>query len=241
MAPRFSGWFWTLLCVGLALLTMATTRAELSLAGIAPPAVESETPTDATRTPGVPNATPALVGGFRSARFGMSEEQVRAAIRRDFPAVASTLTSAVNQSEKTTVLSLVVPDLVPGSGKAHISFIFGYRSKKLIQVNIVWSSDQTAASDVAIVAAANSLRDYFLSEHFPPNSIAANRQLAPNTILVFRGSDAQKRAILLVLSGAAARARGATKKDVQSPLTLELSYIENAANPDVFRISKGQF
>lgn len=193
-----------------------------------------------TNRPGPPAAPPAAIDGFRQARFGMSEEQVRAAIRGDFPAAAS-LTTAVNPSEKTTILSLIVPDLLPHTGRAHISYIFGYRSKKLIQVNILWSSDRSTAADETIVGAANSLRDYFASEAFRPDRVVVNHQLAANSILVFRGSDDQKRTVLLVLSGAAAAHSEIKTEPRPSPLTLELSYIEDAARPDVFRIGKGQF
>jgi hypothetical protein len=48
--------------------------------------------------------------------------------------------------------------------------------------------------------------------------------------------------VLLVLSGVAAAARSEEKKGPRPPsLTLELSYIEDRAHPDVFRIGKGQF
>ncbi len=172
----------------------------------------------------------------------MSEEQVRHAIRKDFSAAAAKLMSAVHPSEKTTVLSLSVTDLLPHTGNARISYILGYRSKKLSQVNIVWTSDGTTAGDETVVGIANSLRDYFTSENFKPDSVVVNHQLAANTILVFRGSDDQKRTVLLVLSGIAAAARSEEKKAPKTPpLTLQLSYIEDAAHPDVFRISKGQF
>jgi hypothetical protein len=192
--------------------------------------------------PAPPPGPPATIDGFRLARFGMSEEQVRQAIRKDFPAAAATLASAVHPSEKTTVLSLSVTDLLPHTGKARISYIFGYRSKKLVQVNVLWSSDGSTAADETIVGTANALRDYFASENFRADSVVANRQLADNTILVFRGSDDQQRTILLVLSGVAASARSEDKKEPRPPpLTLELSYIEDAAHPDIFKIGKGQF
>ena len=83
----------------------------------------------------------------------------------------------------------------------------------------------------ATIAAAN----------FPPGSVVVNRQLAANTILVFRANDEKSRTVLLVLSGTPASVR-ADKKDARpASLALELSYIEDAANPDVFRIVKGQF
>jgi hypothetical protein len=120
--------------------------------------------------PSPPTGPPAEIEGFREARFGMSEEQVRQAIRKDFSAAAAKLTIMVHPSEKTTVLSLSVADLLPHTGNARISYILGYRSKKLSQVNIVWTSDGTAAGDETVVGLANSLRDYFTSENFKPDS-----------------------------------------------------------------------
>jgi hypothetical protein len=220
-----------------------------SIVTVAQPARANDQPSQsaaeksaATKRPGRATGPPAAIDGFRQARFGMGEQQVRQVIRDDFSAAASRLASAVNPSEKTTILSLIVTDLLPHTGKAHISYIFGYHSKKLIQVNILWSSDRTAVADEAIVGTANALRDYFASENFQPDSVVVNRQLAANTILVFRGSDDQKRTVLLVLSGVAGTGRPADKKEARpQPLTLELSYIEDAAHPDVFKIAKGQF
>lgn len=196
----------------------------------------------AEQTPGQPSGPAATIDGFRQALFGMSEEQVRQVIRKDFPASAGKISNAVHPSEKTTVLSATVSDLLPNSGNARISYIFGYRSKKLIQVNVVWTSEGNAASDETLVGTANSLRDYFAAQNYKPDTVVTNRQLAENTIVVFRANDLQGRMVLLVLSGVAAAARDEEKKGPKPPpLTLELSYIEDAAHPDVFRIGKGQF
>jgi hypothetical protein len=244
MAPRFRKPFQPLLRVTLALLTIVSvSTTERQTRGADQPPTKSEAEKGAvTGQPSPPARPAAAIEGFRQARFGMSEEQVRQAIRNDFPAAAAKLASTVNPSEKTTILSLGVTDLLPRTGKAHISYIFGYQSKKLIQVNILWGSDRSAAVDETIVGTANSLRDYFAAENFRSDSVVANRQLAGNTILVFRGSDDQKRTVLLVLSGVAAAARAEDKKEPRPPpLTLELSYIEDAAHPDVFRIGNGQF
>jgi hypothetical protein len=178
----------------------------------------------AEEPPSPPGEPPATIEGFRNARFGMSEEQVRQAIRKDFPAAAAKLTSAVHPAEKTTVLSIGVADLLPNTGSVRISYIFGYRSKKLIQINVVWTSDGSAASDETVVATANTLRDYFAPQNYKPDSLVANRQLADNTIIVFRASDLQGRTVLLVLSGVAAAARSDGKKGPRPPpLTLKLS------------------
>jgi hypothetical protein len=184
---------------------------------------------------------PAAILGFRQAHFGMSEEQARQAIRKDFPTTFGKLTSTTHPSEKTIVLSLAVTDLMPHSGDARISYIFGYRSKKLIQVNVVWTSDGNAADDETVVGTANALRSYFLLQKYQLDSVVANHEIAENTILVFRANDAEGRTVLLLLSGVAAAARSKERKAPQPPLTLQLSYIQDAAHPDIFRIAKGQF
>ena len=192
--------------------------------------------------PSPPARPPAAIGGFRQSLFGMDEEQVRQAIRKDFPAAAGKISSADHPSEKTQVLSVTVSDLLPNTGNARVSYILGYRSKRLIQVNVVWTSEGDAASDETLVGTANSLRDYFMTQNYKPDAVVANRQLAENTIVVFRASDLRGRMVLLVLSGVAAAARSEEKKGPRPPpLSLELSYIEDPAHPDVFRIAKGQF
>src|SRR5271168_239306 len=108
MAFRLRNRFRALLWATLASLTIGSlSAAQPRVAANDTVAVKSETQGGAAaQQPGAPNASPAAIDGFRDARFGMNEEQVRAEIRSDFPAAAASLTSAVNPSEKTTVLSL---------------------------------------------------------------------------------------------------------------------------------------
>jgi hypothetical protein len=204
----------------------------------AQPAPHTQTGQDAGALPaGPPMTMPATIEGFRHARFGMNEQQVRQSIGADFPNAA--ITRTVQPSEKTTILSVTVANLLPDTGNAEISYILGYRSKKLVQVNLVWTSDRSAAGDQGLVGAANSLRDYFMAQHYKPDSTVANRQVAEHTIIVFRASDLDGRTVLLVLSGTPTTAHAA--KQAQPPLTLELAYIEDASHPDIFRIGQGQF
>jgi hypothetical protein len=184
----------------------------------------------------LPGGLPTTIEGFRRARFGMNEQQVRQAIREDFPNAAVGL--SIQPSEKTTVLSLTVANLLPDTGNVQISYILGYRSKKLMQVNLLWISDRSTAGDAALVGAANELRDFFLSQNYKSDRTVANRQVAEHTIIVFRTNDLEGRTVLLVLSGTPVTAHAAKQAP---PLTLELSYIEDATHPDIFRIGKGQF
>jgi hypothetical protein len=193
-----------------------------------------DTGAPSTAPPILPSAT---IDGFRGARFGMNQHQVRQAIREEFP--GAPIASTVHPSEKTTVLSITVADLLPDTGNARISYILGYRSKTLVQVNLLWISDRSSSVDEALVGAANSLRDYFMSQSYNGDNAIANRQVAENAIIVFRTSDRKGRTILLVLSGTPAGAQ--PRKEDQPPLTLELAYIEDPAHSDIFRIGKGQF
>lgn len=193
---------------------------------------------------GAPDAVAAsslgIIEGFRSARFGMSEEQLRRAIERDFPGPAAGLRSSRHQTEKTTVLSLVVPELLPEAGNARLFYVLGYRTKKLIQVNIFWISGGTAESNKIVVGAANTLRQYFAAQGYAPDTIIANRKLSEDALLVFRASDRQGRSVLLTLSGAGSEARRRGRPPSPPPLTLELSYAADIAHPDVFNRRKSR-
>lgn len=123
----------------------------------------------------------------------------------------------VHPSEKTTVLSLSVPGPLPHTGNARISYILGYRSKRLSQVNVIWTIDGTTTGNEIVIGIANSLRDHFSSEHFKPDSVVTNHQLAANTILMFRGSDNQKRTMVLLLSVVVASAQSEEKKGPETP------------------------
>ena len=171
----------------------------------------------------------------------MSESQVRQAIQRDFPAATSWLSRRVHPREKTTVLSLAVDNLLPDAGPAQVSYILGFTSKRLVQINIVWTSDgRTRARNEGIVAAANTLRDYLLSEHYDSDETVSNRRIAENAILVFRAKRENGRMVLLLLSGIAASGRTDHNGTI-TPLTLQLSYMRDYLHPDIFRIEQGRF
>src|SRR5207244_3808179 len=122
-------------------------RAPLSPAAAAEQPAPSSGPEPGAATAAAPQseapATVAAIDGFRQARFGMTEDQLRQAIKKDFPAAAAKLKVSTHPSEKTTVLTVTVADLLPQTGTARVFYVLGYKSKKLIQVNIVWASEST--------------------------------------------------------------------------------------------------
>jgi len=221
----------------------------LSLAAVAPPAwaeAAPAAPPPAAGTPGPavplpPPAAPApAILGFRSAHFGMTETEVRTAIADDFHLPPAAIHSSQNPVERTAVLMVRVTDLAPGTGGAIVSYVFGYQSHTLIEVNVVWSkvSDARLTPEQLAVIGAR-LQAYFAGEGFPPADTAMNVAL-PDGVLLFRTSDAAGRAIALILSGQV-RNDAKTAKRVLTPSALSLAYAADAPHPDVFRLEKGSF
>jgi hypothetical protein len=174
----------------------------------------------------------------------MDATEVKAAIRKDFNIAADKIQTEENPSERTSVLSVTVPNLVEGAGKARVSYIFGFTTKKLIQVNAIWGTpvDPEAKPD-EIVAAANQLRDLFVASGYVPGSVHTNAAAKDGTIIVFEGADAQKHTTLLTLiNGTVPGAMKNGKREAATQtVVLRLSYILDPENPDIFRLKKGQF
>jgi hypothetical protein len=260
---RLFCWLQTRLADHSAFLTFVTTRIERNpklvkaLYGLGTPD-EQATPLPGPKPGGTPAAPPAApaapapaasstgegekvepvkVEGFRSATFGMTETQLRAAIRKDFNLAGDKVTVDENPTERTTVLSVTVNDLLPDVGPGRVSYILGFKSKRLFQVNILWGAPVAPeATPEKVIAAANALRDYFLGAGYQGDTIMTNARANDGSVIAFKGSDAQKRTTVLRVLGAAP-----AKEGEKPAVALALSYIQDPQNPDVFRIAKGQF
>jgi len=181
----------------------------------------------------------ARVIGFRSARFGMTESEVRTAITNDFPAQAETVAVEVNAVERTTILALSVPDLLPDAGIARVGYVLGYRNRTLIQAQVVWGRPaDTIVVSGSLVAAARLLENHLNDMGFPSENVVAEAELPNGDILVFRGVDSDGRMTTVVLSGDVDTVGG---KRRMTPTTLRLSYILDPKKPDVFRLDRGAF
>lgn len=178
------------------------------------------------------------VDGFRNAKWGMTEAEVKAAIFGEFKIPADKLKAEINPNEKTTVVAITVPDLIEGAGTARISYILGYKTKRLIEVNIVWGTPtDPQAKPETIVAAANQLRQLFLSAGYDPATVAANARGSDGSIVVFTGQDADKHTTVLRLLQSA----GNEKEKQPAATALFLSYVMDSRKPDVFKLKNGQF
>lgn len=182
------------------------------------------------------------VDGFRAAQWGMTIAQVKAAVQKEFNIPMDKAKTEENLAERTEVLTVTVPDLLEGAGPARVSYIFGYASKKLIQVNILWGTavDPQAVPE-KIVAAANQLRQLFTDSGYDPETIATNVKMNDGSILVFEGADADRHTTILRLASATTTAGRGAKAPRISETVLSLSYVLDPRNPDIYRLKKGQF
>jgi len=185
---------------------------------------------------------PAAIAGFRSAHFGMTQAETVKAIRNDFDIADSNVKRENNAEERTASLVVDVPNLLPDVGLGRAVYIFGYKSKKLIQVNVIWGIPVTAKPDAqALVSTANILRNHFAKKEYTKDSLAMNQSLNDGTVLVFRGADQQGRMVLLLLNNPPKPESKEGEPDETPKLSLRLSYIKNPTAPDVFHIKENDF
>jgi len=190
-----------------------------------------------------PRPKPYILRGFRSARFGMTERQVRRAIIADFGVEPSDIGTIESKQERTKSLVVVLQDLVPNAGPAAVAYILGYRSRTLIQVNVQWGGPLVETRDDKVLRrVAAALQKYLLERGYRQDTVVVNRA-QPNgaAITVFAGRDPLGRMTTLILAnptrpGADAEAAGERPRP-----TLTLSYRLDPDSPDVFQIQKGRF
>ncbi len=179
------------------------------------------------------------INGFRTARFGMNEAQVRAAIEKDFNLRGEAVSEQENKAEQTHVLIIRAGDVLPGGGTASVSYVFGYKSKTLIQVGLSWSkATDEAMTPEQLFSNANVLQSHFISSGYKPDTVATNMPINGG-ILMFRGSDALQHTTMLILQGTFTQ--GENNQRQMTPTALLLFYIVDAKSPDVYRLPTGSF
>ncbi len=187
------------------------------------------------------------VNGFREAHFGMTEQEVRAVAGKTLGVKPADISSAVNAVEGTTVLTVHVASLDPGPGPAVIAYIFGYASKKLIQVNVIWGEDapNDKTDPNAMIAAGTRLERYFAGFSWNKDTTRAGIPVGPNTVVLFSGEDDKKGAVRLVLDGVKYQmqheGKETTSPEPKGPPKLLINYIADRDSPDVAKIDKGKF
>jgi len=223
-------------CAGLAVLALGVLPGVGSATATTQPAVSA----GATATAPVASVPQISVDGFRSAKFGMDEAAVRAAISADFGLNGDKIINGDNAVERTAILTISVPDLIKDGGIAQVSYVLGYSSHKLIQVGASWSArTDPDMTPKMLYDNGDVLRSHFLAAGYAPDSVKSNVAL-PNGILMFRGADANGHATLLLLQGTFAKAVANGRRTL-TPTSLDLLYSENPNAPDIFKLPEGSF
>ena len=176
-----------------------------------------------------------VIDGFRSAKFGMSEKQVVRAIGKDFEVQKTKITHLTNPVEKTTILEITRPKLLPFGGPAKIGYIFGYKSKKLAAVNIFWGKGVTETVDAqGIVNVANFLKDHFVKKRYRRDKLIIYNQISASKTIIFQGFDQKNRGVLLVLTTTGTE-QGQVPEKRRQEYMLKLQYFPTVKELDFFR------
>ena len=175
-----------------------------------------------------------VIDGFRSAKFGMDEKQVARAIAKDFKIPKSKVRREVHPTTKTTILTLSAQNLIELGGPANIAYILGYKSKRLIHIDITWGINESkGVLSKDIVNAANLLQTHFIKKRYQ-EGVVVNGRINDTVLIIFRGRDKNGRMILLRLISGKVK-KGEDKKESIEALGLALSYIQKPEKPDVFK------
>ncbi len=90
-----------------------------------------------------------------------------------------------------------------------------------------------------LLNSASLLQNNFSSARYKPDTVTMNTPLSQGGMPVFRGQDVVGHATVLVLQTVAETAKDGPV--TQQPIALDLFYIANPDNPDVFCLAPGQF
>jgi len=180
----------------------------------------------------------ANIVGFRSAKFGMKMKEVKQAILKDFGIFDSKIDTISHPTEQTQSLGITIDKLLPNSGKSRVVYVFGYKSKELMQVNILTGHPvDTDVTPQQVVDAGNLLGSHFFKKRYLEDGLVAHARLNDGSVLIFRGKDQKGRMALLRLSNPQPN----ENKEDTLKISLTLSYIEKPAQPDAFQLKENDF
>jgi len=189
-----------------------------------------------------------VVDGYRGAKWGMSEDQVRAAIAADFPE-SKVVTRTVNAVNRTSVLVIYTPTLEPGPGPAAITYIFGADSGGLFHVNLDWRADHASAADRDVLTAAGAKAVAgFISYYWKLLSVARGAAEGPHGLVLFAGQGQNGGNVDVRLLGVGFTLHTPQGRDIVlppppdgAPALLHIDIARSADATDVYKVKPGSF
>ena len=194
-------------------------------------------PADAQAPAASASTAPWLVTGFRSAKFGMTEPEVRAAIAHDFRFGDGALVASDNGPDHTHVLALRLPRLDPAPGAVNLTYLFGAASHRLLQVDVAWTTGDhpTDLERSQMAGAGVSLANYFRALAWPPGRITAGAVSHSTTFVFFDGVDPRQAVVDLRAFGVKVTEAGTVPIAPTGPAVLRLAYAMSVKDIDTTR------
>ena len=187
------------------------------------------------------------VEGFRTAKFGMTEAEVKRAIQVDFNIKEASIARSVDPVDRTPTLTITTNDILPDVGPVRVVYWFGYSQKKLFQVGLMWGAGvgDTAPNSTNVLGGAQVLLNYFANQNFKPENRVVNPQLGEGMNLLFQGIDEKGRMVQLQYGTVVRELPAGEKPDPAKPQPkipfARLVYVQDPKTRDVYHIKPGQF
>ena len=156
------------------------------------------------------------------------------------------MTLSTNTIDGTTKLIVHVRTLESGLGEGRVEYLFGYKQRKLFQVNVVWGLDTNPPlNNIGMIAGAMRLQRYFLGFSWAKRSVRTGIPIDDRAILLFRGADGKNGAVSLVVERVPYELdRNGTVTLVperSSATKLTVTYMDENSEADVRQVSLGDF
>ena len=197
----------------------------------------AQVPTTSAASAASASAVPYLVTGFRSAKFDMTEPEVRAAIAHDFRFGDGALTASDDPAKRVRVLALHLSHLAPAPGSVNLAYVFDAASQRLIHVNVAWTTGDrpTDLERSQMAGAGVSLAHYFRALTWRPGRITAGAVPRTTTFVFFDGVDPNQAAVDLRASGVRIAEPGSAPIEPTGPAVLRLAYVAAVKDVDMAR------
>jgi len=189
-----------------------------------------------------------VVDGYRGAKWGMTTEQVRRTIAKDFPD-AKVGVDVVDPVTHAVMVVVIVQHLAPGPGPMAITYMFGAGSQKLFHVNLDWQADNaTAADQSALTDAGSQVVANFLGYYWKLLSVARGIPVGPNALILFAGAGEAGGNVEVLLQGVGYSLKTAKGETLVLPppasptqALLHIAFSQSEKPADVYAIKPGEF
>jgi hypothetical protein len=185
------------------------------------------------------------VTGFRGARFGMTQDEVRQVAKKAFNIADGQMMLTSDPASGATKLIVHVHELEAGLGVGRIEYLFGYRQHELFQVNVVWGRDSNPQLDNSdMLAGAMRLQGYFLGFDWAHGTVQMAVPLDERSVLLFGAVDRNNGAVTVAVENVCYRLLGGNVRlvpEISVPTIVMVTYLDQTRAADMRTLSRREF